>query len=47
MPGRGHLRVLSAILNLKEGTWIDENLLGILRALPPHVRVEINPDSIV
>jgi len=47
MPGKGSMRVLSALLRLKEGSWVDENLLLKLRSLPQNVRIEINPDVVV
>ncbi len=39
--------ILHCLLALPEGTWVDEDLLEILSALPPSVRVEVNPRSLL
>jgi primosomal protein N' len=35
------------LLRIKENKWPDPALLGILRTLPPYIKIEVNPDKIV
>lgn len=35
------------ILKLKEGVWVNENLLAKLRTIPPRYTVEVNPDHLL
>ncbi|MEK7134362.1 MAG: primosomal protein N' [Patescibacteria group bacterium] len=43
---RGHVR-MNLLLKIPEGTWVDENLLRTLRALPPHYAIAVDPESLL
>ncbi len=35
------------LIRIKKENWPDQDLIGLLRTLPPNVRIEINPDKII
>lgn len=43
---RGQYR-MNLLLKIPSGKWIDEKLLAMLRALPPHYAVSVDPESLV
>ncbi len=43
---RGQCR-MNLLLKIPAGVWIDEKLLAILRALPPHYAVAVDPESLL
>lgn len=43
---RGQLR-MHLLLKIPSGTWVDEILLNILRTLPPHYAISVDPENIL
>ena len=39
--------ILHALIVVPKETWVDEELLAILRGLPPSVTIEVNPRSLL
>jgi primosomal protein N' (replication factor Y) len=38
---------MNALLKIPAGAWINEELLGLVRALPTEIEVRVNPDSVI
>jgi primosomal protein N' (replication factor Y) len=38
---------MNALIKIPKGEWPNEEILGLIRALPPEIEVRVNPDSVI
>lgn len=44
---RGEQSASNAVIKLPKEKWLDENLLSILKSLPPHFEIKVDPDNLL
>jgi hypothetical protein len=44
---RGEQSAVNAVIKLPKEKWPEENLLKILKSLPPHFEIKVDPDNLL